>query len=266
MKKRFAIFLSLLIAVLSAIVPAAGLAESAALIESGAQALVDSETRMSGIDEFLAGLESIGGLTYQVGSRGTGVQEFQRLLITSGYLAEGDDDGMYGKGTADAVAEFQRASGLKADGNADAATQFMLVISNAQLVEEGDSYIAQVNNYALILRPGFGFYLGSLNADGDFDRGTYYYADTQDYYAGEFKNNVRSGSGTAHFANGDIYIGSWSSDAMEGEGTYYFGGIDSGEYYEGSWSANAMNGNGTYTLPDGTQITGKWFYNQHASW
>lgn len=48
--------------------------------------------------------------------------QLQEKLIALGYLT-GEPDGVYGKGCAAAVAKFQKAAGLEANGEADAATQ-----------------------------------------------------------------------------------------------------------------------------------------------
>ena len=86
-----------------------------------------------------------------------------------------------------------------------------------------------------------------------------------EYYAGSYKNNLRSGQGTAHFPNGDIYIGQWDKDSMNGKGTYYFGGKNSKTYYEGEMSKNEMTGKGTY-WNNGTAITGTFIQNRHVHW
>ena len=59
------------------------------------------------------------------GMRGEEVVPLQQKLRTLGYLA-GSADGDYGAGTEGAVAEFQRAAGLEATGQADEITQLLL--------------------------------------------------------------------------------------------------------------------------------------------
>jgi len=60
-----------------------------------------------------------------VGSKGKGVKALQTRLQELGYLT-GKIDGSFGKGTAQAVADFQKASGLPADGVASLKTLYML--------------------------------------------------------------------------------------------------------------------------------------------
>lgn len=62
----------------------------------------------------------------KVGSRGSTVTTLQQALISKGYLAKGEADGIYGAKTMAAVKSFQSASGLTANGTADATTQAKL--------------------------------------------------------------------------------------------------------------------------------------------
>lgn len=204
------------------------------------------------------------GLIYQVGSRGRGVQEFQNLLISVGFSSIGSADGKYGNKTAAAVKEFQEANRLSVTGKADLATQIMLLVRNSDFSSKGDSHIAKIQNYAISIWENKACYVGAVDASNNFIEGTYYYL-TGDYYAGEYKNNLRSGKGTAHFANGDVYVGQWKDDTMNGNGTYYYGDTTSTEYYKGNMTDNKMNGKGTYYL-NGKKITGKWANNRHLSW
>jgi len=59
--------------------------------------------------------------TLQAGAKGASVIALQKALISLGYLA-GATDGAYGAATARAVASFQTAKGLTADGVAGAKT------------------------------------------------------------------------------------------------------------------------------------------------
>ncbi|MDQ3819145.1 MAG: peptidoglycan-binding domain-containing protein [Acidobacteriota bacterium] len=56
------------------------------------------------------------------GDRGDNVKQLQRRLIALGFLAQGQDDGIFGQKTLDAVRRFQSASGLQADGVVGPAT------------------------------------------------------------------------------------------------------------------------------------------------
>lgn len=239
--------------------------ETTELVVYASTAIIDSTTRQNGIDSFCSALKSIYGLTYQIGSRGSGVREIQSMLSHAGYLGEGEADGVYGEKTASAISVFQDAMGLPVTGIASVATQMMLVLVNADIEQQDDVYLATTGKYAFIIWPDDAFYIGSLNNQDTFDTGTYYFT-TGDYYSGEFKNKLRNGDGVAHYANGDIYNGQWADDKMEGEGTYYFGGVGSNEYYKGHWKSNAMDGKGKYVLPNGNIISGSWEDNKHVSW
>ncbi len=60
--------------------------------------------------------------TLKNGSSGEAVQHLQQALISQGFLS-GSADGVYGSGTASAVASFQQSKGLEETGIADQATQ-----------------------------------------------------------------------------------------------------------------------------------------------
>lgn len=264
--KKTAIVSMILVLILSMISPCYATTEDTRLILSASQELIEGEDHYNNIDTFLEALDLLEGLTLQVGSRGNHVVAFQTLLISSGYLSEGENDGIYGKKTAAAVEEFQDAAGLTVSGDATTATQFMLVITNSDLEEYRDGiYKAQIDNYAVVVWPDYSFFIGVLESDGDLDYGTYYFT-SGDYYAGDFVDDYRQGNGTAFYSNGDIYIGEWENDVMSGDGVYYFGGLDSGEYYDGEWANDMMNGNGKYVTASGTEITGTWQNNAHKGW
>ena len=222
------------------------------------------------VDEILKGLQSTEGLVYKLGSRGNGVREFQSLLISNGYSI-GKADGAYGSKTNSAVMEFQSANNLPVTGEADLITQLSLVMNNSSFTRKRNKYIAQVKNYAVIIWPRKAFYVGVLDKSGNLLEGTYYYFSNYlngGYYAGEYKNNQRSGKGTAHFTNGDVYAGEWKNDAMNGYGTYTFYScvapgqyFSSHEYYKGNMLNNKMHGKGIYYV-NGTRIPGRWSNNR----
>ncbi len=60
--------------------------------------------------------------TLKTGSSGDDVRAVQARLIELGYLRTGSNDGVYGKGTANAVRAFQQANGLGVDGAAGPKT------------------------------------------------------------------------------------------------------------------------------------------------
>ncbi len=198
--------------------------------------LTEQLKESSDTDEILKGLQNVEGLVYRSGNKSKGVRELQNLLLSCGY-AIGKADGAYGVKTASAVREFQSANNLSVTGEADLITQFSLVTNNSSFTRKGNTYIAQVKNYAVIIWPGKAFYVGTLDKSGNFSEGTYYYFSNYfggGYYTGEYKNNKRSGKGTAHFANGDVYTGEWENDIINGYGTYYFDGTK----IAGRWSNN----------------------------
>ena len=223
---------------------------------------INASSDVTGIDEIIAGLRNAEGLLYKSGSKGNGVREFQNVLLSIGYTSVSKADGTYGSKTASAVKEFQAANKLPVTGEADLITQFFVVMRNSSFTRRGTAYIAQAENYAVVIWPSKAFYVGALDKSGNLSEGTYYYF-SGGYYAGWYRNNKRFGKGTAHFANGDVYSGEWNNDAMNGYGTYYYGGIDSAKYYKGNMTNNMMNGKGTY-YSGGSKITGKWFNNRRV--
>ncbi len=213
--------------------------------------------------KMLGSIQGVDGLTYQAGSKGAGVREFQRALISSGYASVGQDDGVYGSKTASAVREFQAANDLPVTGSADIYTQLSLVIMHSKFfMPKGNAYIIQLNNYAVIIWPDKAFYVGAVDKSANLVEGTYYYKEGC-YYAGSYRNNLRFGKGTARFTNGDVYIGQWKNDAMHGQGTYYYGGANSTEYYAGNMANNNLHGYGVFHSK-GSVISGQWSNNQHV--
>lgn len=71
----------------------------------------------------------------KVGSKGGSVMKVQEKLGQKGYLKD-EADGVYGKGTAEAVKKFQQDSGLEPTGVADDATQEMLLSSEYASLRE----------------------------------------------------------------------------------------------------------------------------------
>ena len=220
--------------------------------------------RKGNLNSFISGLYSISGLEYASGSNGDAVRGIQTMLVNLGYLNNGEIDGQFGNKTSTALSSFQSQNGITSNGKADLATQCMLVYWNAQIERKGSCFIARSGNYAVVIWPLKAFYIGTLDGNGNFSEGTYYYVNGE-YYAGAFKNQLRNGKGTAHFPNGDVYIGEWVNDKMSGKGKYYFGGENSNTYYDGAMSDNMMNGKGVYWRK-GKEITGTFSQNTHMGW
>jgi peptidoglycan hydrolase-like protein with peptidoglycan-binding domain len=70
-----------------------------------------------------------------VGVRGPAVKALQEKLIAAGVKVAGGADGIFGRGTQTAVAQFQKSHGLPATGAADAATLAALDKAGARKVE-----------------------------------------------------------------------------------------------------------------------------------
>ena len=83
------------------------------------------------------------------GSRGSEVKEVQRKLKLWGYY-NGSVDGVFGKGTRDAVVSFQKKNGLKADGVVGKATYKALGMTEAYnaLVNTDSSSVSGVGGFS----------------------------------------------------------------------------------------------------------------------
>lgn len=124
--------------------------------------------------------------TLMFGSRGTAVLQLQQALNALGYDTNGAD-GKFGKGTEQAVKDYQKANGLTADGKAGVKTLAQLysgssvsgstsgtasseiyTAKNPNTLQSGDSgsKVTQLQNALKLL----GFYTGGV--DGKFGSGT----------------------------------------------------------------------------------------------
>lgn len=65
----------------------------------------------------------------------------------------------------------------------------------------------------------------------------------QEYYEGEWKNDMMNGYGIYHYSNGDVYEGDWVNNMQNGYGKYFF---TDGNRYEGDWKDHKMHGTGKY--------------------
>jgi hypothetical protein len=59
-------------------------------------------------------------------------------------------------------------------------------------------------------------------------------------YKGNFRDNLKSGEGTANYDGGDMYEGDWKNDRFHGRGIL----ITDGDRYEGDFSKGAKEGCG----------------------
>jgi N-acetylmuramoyl-L-alanine amidase len=80
------------------------------------------------------------------GSKGSEVREVQRRLKNWGYY-NGAVDGVFGKGTKDAVIAFQKKNGIKADGIVGKATYQALGMNESYNILSGGSSTTQTNGF-----------------------------------------------------------------------------------------------------------------------
>lgn len=210
-------------------------------------------------------LSEIIGTEYASGSKGEEVKSIQKALIDLEYLPAGEADGQFGKKTAAAVSAYQKEKGIQINGKANIVTQYLLMKDVGLWKETSENILYGYDDFGLLLMNVGSFYLGSMENEHAYVKGTYYYPDGI-YYAGEFEDNLRNGQGKSYFPNGDCYSGEWKNDVMEGKGIYHFGSEDSIERYDGNWENGTMTGEGTYYQADGSKITGTWKNNAHAGW
>lgn len=97
-------------------------------------------------------------------------------------------------------------------------------------------------------------------------------------YTGQWKNDMKNGTGRMMWEDGIVYEGSWVNDKMSGKGTFiipnketYIGEFKNGlkhgsgtvRYrdnliFEGTWLNGIQEGEGLMTLPDGKKFRGRW--------
>lgn len=61
----------------------------------------------------------------------------------------------------------------------------------------------------------------------------------------DYKNCIKDGVGTMHYANGDKYVGNWKDNKRADEGVMTYA---NGDKYNGNWKDNKMEGKGIYTF------------------
>ncbi len=74
-------------------------------------------------------------------------------------------------------------------------------------------------------------------------------------YFGTWKDNLRHGSGTYKWTNGDVYKGNWENDKRHGQGGYTW---KDGSRYKGNYSHGIRSGYGIYLYTNGSMYEGTW--------
>ena len=96
-------------------------------------------------------------------------------------------------------------------------------------------------------------YTGLLVDGLPYGYGSILYED-ETSYTGEFSEGKRSGVGFMDEGE-DYYIGEWKNDVRNGYGyRHYF----DGSVFEGNWLNNSPNGQGSYTYVNGEVVEGEW--------
>jgi len=72
---------------------------------------------------------------------------------------------------------------------------------------------------------------------------------------GNFKGELRHGSGKCTWSDGSTYEGDWVDGEMTGKGLFIY---SSGDKYEGEFFRNCRHGNGTQTWKDEGSHIGNW--------
>lgn len=96
-------------------------------------------------------------------------------------------------------------------------------------------------------------YEGDYKADKKSGVGKLIYKLTNDWYEGEFEDNLTNGTGCYTWANGDTFRGTFMNGKMHGKGLYTW--PDGGEYY-GDYIDNIKEGYGKYRWPNGRIFEG----------
>ena len=89
-----------------------------------------------------------------------------------------------------------------------------------------------------------GRYDGEMREGKRHGKGTYYYPENDPnriQYAGEWKNDMREGSGTLIWKNNENYVGHWKNDKRNGFGILFHIGI---KIFEAEWLDGRKNGHG----------------------
>ena len=99
---------------------------------------------------------------------------------------------------------------------------------------------------------GLCVYEGEWRDDVRWGTGKERYADGS-HYEGEFANDIKSGLGCMRWSDGSSYEGDFSNEQITGKGTYRW---EDGRIYTGDWVQGQMHGQGRFTYADGKTYVG----------
>jgi hypothetical protein len=77
-------------------------------------------------------------------------------------------------------------------------------------------------------------------------------------YEGDFKENLRHGTGTYVLPDGSVYAGQWREGLMSGRGVFTW---PDGAVYDGEWKDRKRHGLGLLKTADGFSYDGMWVHN-----
>jgi hypothetical protein len=127
-------------------------------------------------------------------------------------------------------------------------------------LEEGLTYLKRAGKARVQYTNG-DVYEGEYGPDKKRNgQGTYTYKTEEDSpenkYAGEWKNGLKCGLGTATYPDGSRYQGQFNDGVYHGQGSYIY---PNGDVYSGEWVNGKKNGSGTYLFKSSdSYFKGKW--------
>ena len=77
-------------------------------------------------------------------------------------------------------------------------------------------------------------------------------------YSGEWKNNMKNGTGIMTYSDGSVYEGQWRDNCRHGIGCYT---TNDGSVFVGEWSGDKKNGAGMIQYNNGSVFEGSWSRN-----
>jgi len=173
---------------------------------------------------------------------------------------------------AEAIGDFSRALELDPTNNNALAYRALAydATDRADLAEaDRASYNEPETDYG---RNGYyeetysngGKYAGNWKNDQRSGQGTYYFSpddpDKVDKYVGNWEDHWRSGQGILYWLNGDRYEGNWKDDLRNGQGILYYHSGDEWNRtkYAGNWKDGERSGQGTLYWTNGAYYVGNW--------